>query len=293
VFANNFPVRVRFWRILLLCEVFFAVAARGGSSFTADAISGVRPTWAVGDWWIVGSQIYDRGDKRAGAVPGWLAEETWEFSVLATNSVNGEVCYQVTIEPKDPNACPYRFCCWFRMSDLLVMRRELYQPAATRTGRPFSVPVVQVNYSQDEAGPLMTSDFPSLPLTTPHFVGGATNIYRARAYAARPGAAPESARSAAGLVTQVFHPGATIANGKVSGSTPLMAVQAAGKQGKCGVFVLAQSADRYERQHWSAGLPWHLYGEKREDGLFVRKSWLMDCGHRGEKPVKSSAGGGG
>ena len=70
--------------------------------------------------------------------------------------------YQVSIQPKDGNRCPYSFMCWFRTSDLLVMRRELRQPTATRTGRPFSGPVVQANYAKDEAMPFMPADFPNL-----------------------------------------------------------------------------------------------------------------------------------
>jgi len=118
-----------------------------------------------------------RGDKMPGAALGWLDKETWLFSVAATNSIAGEACYEVSIQPKERNRCPYWFSCWFRMSDLLVMRRDLHQPAATRTGRRFSAPVVQADYSKDEEMPFMPSDFPGLPLSIPHFSGGLTNVY--------------------------------------------------------------------------------------------------------------------
>jgi hypothetical protein len=277
---------------LLLFNILAAVSTMAGSPALADAVPSVRPTWAIGDWWVVRSQVYDRGDKKAGAVPGWLAEETWLFSVLSTNSIDGEACYQVSIQPKDQNPCPYRFSCWFRMSDLLVLRRELLQPEATRTGRPFSTPVVQVNYSRDEEGPFVASDFPSLPLTMPHFAGGMTNVYRAKAYPAPREAAPRAARSAAGSVTQAFHPNETMANESPVGSTGLMTAPAAGTPGKSGVFVLSQSAERFERQSWNSSLPWHLYGERWEGGLLVRRSCLADHGHATGSPVEAPAGGG-
>ena len=277
-------MRARHWPVLSLLSALAAVSTMAGSAALTDAASSVRPTWAVGDWWVVASQIYDRGDKRAGAVPGWLAEERWLFSIVSTNSINGTACYQVSIQPKDGNLCPYQFSCWFRMSDLLVLRRDLIQPAATRTGRPFSVPVVQVNYPQDEEGPFLPPDFPSLPLTTPHFAGGLTNVYRATGYVASRGAARTSARSAAGSVTQAFHPAETMTNERAAGGRGLSSAEAAGAEGKFGVFVLAQSADKFERQHWNSRVPWHVYAEKWERDVVVRRSWLADCGHADGKP---------
>ena len=282
------------WLIPLLSCLWMTFSASAGSAPLADAVPNVRPTWTVGDWWTVESQVYDRGDKMPGATPGWLNKETWQFSVVSTNSIDGEACYQVSIQPKDQNRCPYWFSCWFRMSDLLVLRRELHQPAATRTGRQFSAPVVQANYSKDEEAPFMPFDFPSLPLTIPHFAGGMTNVYRTKVSFTRRAPAPRGgpqkpARSLAASVTQTFHPNETIGHEQVFGSR---SPNPPGAQVRFGVFVLAQLADKFERQNWNSNLPWHAYGEKWEGGLLVRRSWLVDCGHTIGSAVEPSAGGG-
>jgi hypothetical protein len=263
----------------------------------ADAVPNVRPTWRVGDWWIVESQVYDRGDKLPGATPGWLEKETWLFSVASTNALDGTACYEVAIQPRAGNRCPYWFTCWFRMSDLLVLRRELHQPEVTRTGRPFSARVVQANYSTDEAMPFMPSDFPSLPLTVPHFAGGLTNVYRAKVSAAGPapalqGAPQLSARSATATVTQTFQPDETMEPEEGMGSNRARAANSPSAPARFGVFVLAQSEKKYERQSWNSNFPWQVYGEKWESGLLVRRSRLLDCGSAADSPAGQPAGGG-
>ena len=250
----------------------------------------------MGDWWIIESQVYDRGDRMPGATPGWLEKETWLFSVASTNALDGETCYQVSIQPKGRNLCPYWFVCWFRASDLLVLRRELHQPSATRTGRPFSGPVVQMDYSKEEVMPFLPSDFPSLPLAVPHFAGGLTNLYRARAFSAGPlpappGTARKSARAVSDKVTQAFHPDETLESEAGLGSNLSRAAIPPGAAARFGVFVLAQSDKKYERQSWNSNLPWHLYSEKWDNGLPVRKSRLLDCGHVAGSPVAPSVGG--
>jgi hypothetical protein len=283
--------------ILSLSCAWVAFSANASFASPANAVAGVRPTWSVGDWWVVESQVYDHGDKLPGATPGWLEKEAWVFSVASTNAIDGEVCYQVSIQPKDGNRCPYWFICWFRTSDLLVMRRELRQPAATRSGRRFPMPVAQANYSKDEETPFMPSDFPNLPLAVPHFAGEMTNQYQASAFAGGPapapqGAARKAARSVTAKVTQAFHPDETMAPEQGPGSNVAKAANPPGAPAKVGVFVLAQSETKYERQHWNSNVPWHLYGEKWEDGLLVRKSRLLECGHAADNPFGPPAGGG-
>ena len=283
--------------ILLLFIASVAFLSLASFPASADALSNILPTWTVGDWWIVESQVYDRGDRRPGAVPGWLDKEAWLFSVEATNSIDGEGCYQVTIKPKEPNRCPYWFTCWFRMSDLLVLRRDLHQPTTTRTGRPFAAPVAQANYSSDEPMPFMPSDFPNLPLAMPHFVGGTTNVYEAKASSAKSAAAPQGAvrnspRSLARAVTQTFHPHEMLDPDAARGSGVAMPANPPGEKEHFGVLVLAESADKYERQHWNNALPWHVYGEKWEGGQMVRRSWLAGRGHATGAPADSPEGGG-
>jgi hypothetical protein len=281
------------WLVPLLYCVWLTFSTSAGAAPLADAVPGVRPTWTIGDWWIVESQVYDRGDKLPGAVPGWLDKETWLFSVASTDSIDGEPCYQVWIQPTDQNRCPYWFSCWFRMSDLLVMRRELHQPEATLSGRQFSAPVAQANYSKDEETPFVPLDFPSLPLTMPHFAGGMTNVYKAKvsstASAPAPQGAPQKlARSLAALVTQTFHPNETLEHEQAfrpGSPTP------PGAESRLGVFILAHAAEKYERQSWNSNLPWHVYGEKWEGGQLVRKSWLADWGHKTGSPTEPPAGG--
>jgi len=281
----------------LLCFVSAALLAIAGSPVLADTASSVRPTWTVGDWWVVESQVYDRGDRKPGAAPGWLEKEAWLFTVEATNAIDGKSCYQVSIKPKQPNRCPYWFTCWFRMSDLLVLRRELHQPDTTRTGRPFSGPVVQANYSSDEESPFMPADFPNLPLTVPHFAGEATNVYAARTSPAPSGAAPSgaarnSSRSLARVVTQTFRPNERLEHDTTLTSAVAMPANPIGGKGQFGVLVLAQSADKYERQTWHSALPWQVYAENWECGQMIRRSWLAGSGHATGAPVDSPAGGG-
>jgi hypothetical protein len=209
---------------------------------------------------------------------------------VATNLVEGEPCYQLTVNSEGQNPCPYGFSYWLRVGDLLVMRRDLHQPAASKTGRPLSAPVIQANYSKDEATPFVPPDFPSLPMTVPHFSGGLTNVYAAgrgktRAAPSLQGGAPKSPRSFAAALTQ-----AVLANEHLEGEAAVASSLAAPSNApsapaKCGVFVLAHATDRYERQSWRSDRPWQTYGEKWEDGVMVRKSWLSAYGH-------SSAGAG-
>jgi hypothetical protein len=279
---------------LLLC-ISAAYSAVAASLPLTDTVSSLRPTWTIGDWWVVESQVYDHGDKKPGAVPGWLDKETWLFSVIATNSIDGQSCYEVSIKPGDGNRCPYWFSCWFRISDLLVMRRELHQPTITRTGRPFSAPAAQADYSKDEESPFLPSDFPNLPLTTPHFAGGQTNRYAPQASPSRPASAPQgvprkSPRSLSGSVTQAFQPNESMEQENAHRPGAAMPPNSPGAKVRFGVILLAQSADKYERQSWHSDLPWHVYGEKSEHGVAVRRSWLADHGHA-SAPVNPVQGG--
>ena len=287
---------MRYWAILLLSCGCTGLLAAAGASPTSGTVPSVRPNWTVGDWWVVESQTYDHGDRKPGATPGWTDKETWQFSVVTTNAIDGEDCYQVSIQPKEGNHCPYWFSCWFRMSDLLVLRREMHQPAATRTGRPFPVAAVQANYSKDEEMPFMPSDFPGLPLTTPHFSGGSSNVYGAKIPVARQSSSPtgtlrKSLRSSTGRLTQSFHQNEQMEHEQHLAPNLARTAALSGAPERVGVIVLAQSAERYERQNWSSHLPWHAYGEKWEGSQLVRKSWLADWGHSSGSPAEPTAGG--
>ena len=282
------------WILPLLWVAAFSSSAAGPSP-AGNTVSSLRPTWMIGDWWVMESQVYDRGDKKPGAVPGWLDKESWLFSVAATNSIDSQSCYEVSIKPGDGNRCPYWFSCWFRISDLLAMRRELHQPKATRTGRPFSAPAVQANYSKDEESPFLPPDFPSLPLATPHFAGGQTNRYASLTSPIRPasaaqGAPQNSPRSLSGSVTQESHPNETMEQENALRPGAAMPPNSPGAKGRFGVIVLAQSADKCERQSWHNDLPWHDYSEKSEHGVVVRRSWLTEHGHA-SAPVSPVQGG--
>jgi hypothetical protein len=272
-----------------------------GSTLTAptlapDTVASLRPTWTIGDWWVVESQVYDRGEKRADAVPGWVDKEAWLFRAMATNAIAGESCYELSIRPGAGNRCPYWFSCWFRVSDLLVMRRQLHQPTATRTGRPFSVSAVQTDYAIDYESPFVPSDFPNLPLTMPHFAGGQTNHYvpkpaPIRGVSPLPAASRKSPRSLGGSVTQTFHPnqGMEQERAKLPDASTLPKFPETG--GRFGVIVLDLSGDKYERQSWHRDLPWHVYGEKCEHGVTVRRSWLAALGHATSGPASPAPGG--
>jgi hypothetical protein len=281
--------------LLLLCAMA-ACSTVAASPLSTETVSGLRPKWAVGDWWVVESQVYDHGDKEPGATPGWLDKEAWLFSVIATNAIDGEPCYEVSIKPGDGNRCPYWFSCWFRVSDLLVMRRGLHQPLATRTGRPFAGPVAQVDYSKDEASPFMPTDFPSLPLTTPHFAGGQTNRYAASptSVSSFSGAQPhqrKSPRSLSGSLTQAFHPNESMGHEDSFQPGAGIPPSSSGAKSKSGVIILTQSAGKGERQSWRDDLPWHVYGERYERGVVVRKSWLAGHGHGDGGPANPVKGG--
>ena len=273
------------------------LSAVAASSPSTGTVPSLRPAWAVGDWWVVTSQVYDHGDKKPGAVPGWLDKEPWHFSVVATNAIDGEACYEVSIKPGDGNRCPYWFSCWFRMADLLVMCRELHQPKATRTGRPFSALVVQADYSKNDESPFIPSDFPNLPMTTPHFAGRLTNSYAAKAAPVGPGSVAQgtsrkSARSFTGFASQSFHPHETMPYESALRAGAASALNSKGASSTSGLFVVAQSSDGYERQNWHSELPWHVYAEKCEHGVAVRRSWLADHGHAAGAPVDLVQGGG-
>ena len=272
---------------LAACAAALPFAAMAGSPSGARTISAVQPAWTIGDWWTVESQRFDHGENRAGAAPGWLEKETWRFSVDATNPVDGVPCYEVSVKPEGKNQCPYWFVYSFRKSDLLVMRRELHQPPAGKTGRAASAPVVVSSYAADDQAPFVPDDFPNLPITTPHFAGDATNSYTAPALPKngqpRAGLAPTCSRSTAGSLTQTFHPGEYMDFVPAAGMN-LPATSS-------GVITLAASGDKFERQSWDRNHPWHLYSEKWDSGELVRKSWLLDSGHAGSSPTAPQSGG--
>lgn len=279
----------------MACGAALPLITMAGPLPSATTLSACRPTWSVGDWWTVDSQTYDRGENRGGATPGWLEPESWRFSVDGTNSVDGEACYQVSVKPQGQNRCPYWFDFSFRMSDLLVMRQELHQPAFGKTARAASAPVVESNYSKDEPTPFAPSDFPNLPVTVPHFAGGMTNAYRASTFSRgnglpRAGGAPKCSRSSTASMTQAFHAGAKMSFAPPAGAKSFAAPAGSGIASKSGVITVAPSADKFERQNWDHMRPWHIYAEKWEFGDLVRKSWLSDYGHT--DPVATPTQGG-
>ncbi len=269
----------KFTALLLMCAAL-PLAAAAGSPSTPATLATCRPQWSVGDWWTVDSQRYDRGENRPGATPAWLEKETWKFSVDATNVVDGEACYEVSIKPEGQNRCPYWFVCSFRMRDLLVMRRELHQPGLAKSGRAASAPVVESNFSKDDETPFVPDDFPNLPLTVPHFAGAATNAYRAASPAPRTGTTRKSPRSVSASTTQAFRPGEKMTFTALPGAKSMSSASAV----KSGVIVLSTSADKFERQSWDNAHPWPIYAEKWEFNELIRKSWLTDFGHSATQP---------
>ncbi len=277
---------------LMLCCEALPLLATTGSPTASSALAGCRPSWTIGDWWTVDSQRYDHGENRAGGTPAWLDKETWKFSVDATNTVDGEACYQVSVKPGDQNRCPYWFVYSFRMSDLLVMRQELHQPNSGKSGRVATAAVVESNYSKDEEMPFAPSDFPNLPVTVPQFAGAATNFYRASNFSFRnhPSATgtPRCSRSFTDSMTQAFHSGENMSPSLPAGAKSFAISSNSGAGSKSGLVTISPSADKFERQNWDNAHPWHLYAEKWEFGELVRKSWLSDYGHA---PVGTQNGG--
>jgi hypothetical protein len=258
--------------LLLLCLAWPALAAL----VAPGPGSGLQPAWRAGDWWAVSSRLYDHGERRPGALAGWLPVETWIFSVVSTNALEGEACYQLAVKPGAQNRCPYRFGFWLRQSDLVVLRRELYQPAIRKGGRAGAPAVVRTDYPKDEAMPFVPADFPGLPFTVPHFGAGLTNQYAGKA--AR--GLRQGSRCPAGPVSQVLAP-----DEPLPPQAPAVRAGATGGKGRGGCFTLASSPETFERQNWSAGLPWHAYAEKTEHGEVVRQSWLSDRGDAASAPA--------
>jgi len=281
---------------LLVCGAALPWFAMAELPQATAPLSACRPTWTVGDWWTVDSQRYDRGELRPGAKPGWLETETWRFSVEATSQIDGQTCYDVSVRPQGHNHCPYWFVFSFRMSDLLVMRRQLHQTALGKTGAAPSSLIVESSYSKDQESPFVPSDFPNLPLTMPQFAGGTTNSYRPSAFSnqnGQPGAqlAPKASRSSALSMTQEFHPGMKLGVESPSSAKSPASTAASGSDSKSGVVVLASAADKFERQSWDNMHLWHIYAEKWEFGQLVRKSWLSNQGHSEPGTVGTLSGG--
>ena len=262
--------------------LLFVCCAQLALASPAAGPAAYRPKWAVGDWWTVDSQIYDRAENLPGGTPHWLEIETWKFAVDATNSVDGQPCYEVSVRPTGQNRCPYWFSYFFRESDLLVMRRQLHQPGIGKSSRAPSEPTVETTFSKDEEVPFVQADFPNLPVAIPHFGGTISNAYRQTSTAAkhldRAANSQAHSRLFAGAVNQTFDANAQLQKNPPAGRRSAKVV-AVNNTPNSGVIKISLSNDKQEKQEWNAKLPWPAYAEKWEFGELVRKSWLTDFGH--------------
>jgi len=263
---------------------FLILAILSHTLVSASDSFSICPSWTIGDWWTVDSQLYNRGGKVAGDTPHWLPKVTWLFSVVSTNSIEDQPCYQVMVRTKDSNSCPYWFYYWLRMSDFLVMCRELHQPTFIGTGHRVMPPIVKQDYSKDSIMPFVPYDFPSLPMCVPIFAGGTNNVYRIQP---RSSEVPQKSqrtvkwptRTYSATVIQTFSPGEKLQDKSMALSSTIAAVYAAGAVRNTGLYTLTYATNKYERQAWSVGLPWHVYTERSENGETIKKCWLLDYGH--------------
>jgi len=267
---------------LALCGMALPLVGSPLGAAASARVSDCRPRWEIGDWWTVESQRYDRGENLPGASPGWLEKESWKFSVEGTNAVGGEFCYRVSVRGQGGNQCPYWFVYWFRMSDLVVLRRQLYQPAGGKSLQAATAPMVEVNYAPEEAMPFVPPDFPNLPMTTPRFGDSVTNEYSG----ASERALGKAARTFAPKLTQDFHPGEKLSFAGPAGTKRV------GPGTRGGVVVIGRGENKFERQSWDGEHPWHVYAEEWEFGDPVRRSWLADYGHTTPGAGGSKNGGG-
>ena len=244
-----------------LCIIFVF----SGMAIAQDSLSVNPPQWAVGDWWIVESQVYDLGKVVKGSQPGWRPKRAWRFQVEKMDTIGDQSYFVVLIKPVNDNSSPYSFRFWFRASDRFVGRQELIHPSATSSKpKVIGPPVVTKDFSPTDTAPFLLTGFPTLPLTVPLFAIEEKSVFF-------------SARGRAFQMSQQLE--------KVDGLMVSEKVDA-NLQKKMGgesldhatLIKISSTSGIGEKQYWKNGLPWCIYGERLDKTYTSRRYWLVDMG---------------
>ncbi len=256
--------------VCLLCIVFTLCSPLE----FVDAQEIQPPTWFVGNWWIVKSQVYDSGKIVAGATPGWLPPQTWRFDVEKQDSIANQSYFVVAIHPVEDNPCPYWFRYWFRVSDRYVGRYELHHPKTTsRTTKSLGPSVVRKNFSPDDAAPFFTTKFPALPLTVPLFgIAGNRTTFAAKESTAQ-AVTSTYTRPEFETIQEIQNIDAETLSKKANQDF-LKSLDGISNGGNTLITIQTKSFLK-EVQHWDPELPWCVYGERTENSIVSRRYWLV------------------
>ncbi len=259
------------WLFCIVCIICYPSGLPGAQELQP-------PTWSVGDWWIVKSQVYDSGKVVPGAKPRWLPPQTWRFYVENQDFIDSQPYFVVVIRPVENNPYPYWFRYWFRVSDRYVGRYELYHPATspgTKT-RDIGPAVVRKNFDPNRALPFLTSKFPTLPITLPLFAVGMESTSAA------------ARENTIGLETSVYTNPEFEITQKIEEVDAKMLSEKAnpdflgiiGNVSKDGnkVITMRTKSSLREEQNWNPQLPWCVYGQRVENAVIFKRYWLVEVG---------------
>lgn len=235
------------------------------------------PPWAVGDWWILKSQVYDSGKIVPGAQPRWLPPQSWYFQVETQDSIENQSYFVVAIHPIEENPSPYWFRFWFREDDRYVGRYEMHHPnmASGKRTRNLSAPVIRKNFDPKSTWPFVTSKFPNLPLTLPVFAEieeSVTNVTQERSIRSGPST----------YVTPEFEAFQKVSSSEMrtmAEKIPEDADVLSTRSMEGSLFITIQTTSSLvEEQYWNPQLPWCLFGQRIENSVITKRYWLVQTG---------------
>lgn len=257
----------------LLCIVVMLCIPAGMSG----AQEFTPPTWSVGDWWIVNSQVYDAGKIVPGAEPRWLPPQVWHFQVEGQELLENQNYFLVAIRPGDGNPSPYWYRFWFRQSDRYVGRYELHHPesSGSKRTRNLDAPSVGKNFDPALRLPFLTSKLPALPLTLPVFAEVRQSTPR--------GVRGNSTRSIPAhyigpefeLSQEIQPVDASTFTAKTPDDVELLSTS---PENQHVLVTIRTSAAMLEEQYWNPQYPWCLYGQRLENSVVTRRYWLVETG---------------
>jgi hypothetical protein len=245
--------------------------------------SSVIPKWEIGDWWVVESQYWaDLTGIIVGVKPYWTPIQTLKFQIDAVDSIDKEKYFVLSIrDTKDTsigkNSEVYRF--WLRTSDLFVRRFEINYPPTDKLVYVDKVPLsIRHDYLPNEHQSFNIDQFPALPLTIPLFNGSdmidpikqrkLNNIIDPKEYSPHEDFIQEVKLIQKNDILSVVH--AKLKN------------QLAQKtQQECKLVLFRDNpfyTKKKEKQYWTSGMPWAIYGEAMNDTIVEKKYWLVETG---------------
>jgi hypothetical protein len=241
------------------------------------------PKWEIGDWWIVESQCWDDPSGIiVGVKPYWTQIQSLKFQIDAVDSIDKEKYFILSIrDAKDTGVgrIPEIYRLWLRAADIFVRRFEINYPPTDKLIYIDKVPLsIHHDYSPNEHQSFNTDPFPALPLTIPLFNSSDTidpikqrkqnNINDPKEYSPHEDFIQEVKSIQMNNVLSIVH--AKLKNQFLQKT-----------QQDCKLVLFRDNpfyTKKKEKQYWTSGMPWAIYGEAMNDTIVEKKYWLVETG---------------